>query len=65
MNKPLSAHEALIYVMVLASAVDRTMNDRELSRIYRSGEIASVAFSLCALANAFPDLSTISVGSYP
>ncbi|MBM7044543.1 MULTISPECIES: tellurite resistance TerB family protein [Rhizobium] len=33
MNKPLSAHEALIYVMVLASAVDRTMNDRELSRI--------------------------------
>jgi tellurite resistance protein len=33
MNKPLSAHEALIYVMVMASAVDRTMNDRELGRI--------------------------------
>ncbi len=39
MNKPLSAHEALIYVMVLASAVDRTMNDRELSRI---GELIHV-----------------------
>ena len=33
MNKPLSAQEALIYVMVMASAVDRTMNDREMSRI--------------------------------
>lgn len=33
MNHPLSAHEALIYVMVMASAVDRTMNDRELGRI--------------------------------
>ncbi|KAA0699418.1 Tellurite resistance protein TerB [Neorhizobium sp. P12A] len=33
MNHPLSAQEALIYVMVMASAVDRTMNDRELSRI--------------------------------
>ncbi|MFS8115655.1 tellurite resistance TerB family protein [Rhizobium jaguaris] len=33
MNKPLSAHEALIYVMVIASAVDRTMNDKELGRI--------------------------------
>jgi tellurite resistance protein len=33
MNKPLSVHEALIYVMVMASAVDRTMNDRELNRI--------------------------------
>lgn len=33
MNKPLSTHEALIYVMVIASAVDRTMNDFELSRI--------------------------------
>ncbi|MBY5447903.1 tellurite resistance TerB family protein [Rhizobium leguminosarum] len=33
MNKPLSAHDALIYVMVMASAVDSTMNDRELERI--------------------------------
>lgn len=33
MKRPLSAHEALIYVMVMASAVDKTMNDRELSRI--------------------------------
>jgi hypothetical protein len=33
MHKPISAHEALIYVMVMASAVDRTMNDRELGRI--------------------------------
>ncbi|MDL2399200.1 tellurite resistance TerB family protein [Rhizobium mayense] len=33
MNKPLSAHEALIYVMVMASAVDRTMNDKEMGRI--------------------------------
>jgi tellurite resistance protein len=33
MNHPLSAQEALIYVMVMASAVDRTMNDRELGRI--------------------------------
>lgn len=33
MNTPLSAQEALIYVMVMASAVDRKMNDRELGRI--------------------------------
>ena len=33
MNEPLSAQEALIYVMVMASAVDRKMNDRELGRI--------------------------------
>ena len=33
MNHPISKQEALIYVMVMASAVDRTMNDRELSRI--------------------------------
>ena len=33
MNEPLSAQEALIYVMVMASAVDRSMNDRELGRI--------------------------------
>ncbi|WFR95722.1 tellurite resistance TerB family protein [Rhizobium tumorigenes] len=33
MNAQLSAQDALIYVMVMASAVDRTMNDRELGRI--------------------------------
>ncbi|WP_337271335.1 tellurite resistance TerB family protein [Oryzifoliimicrobium ureilyticus] len=33
MKKQLSAHDALIYVMVMASAVDSTMNDRELERI--------------------------------
>ena len=32
MNKPLSAHDALIYVMVMASAVDSTMNDREMDK---------------------------------
>jgi tellurite resistance protein len=39
MNHPLSRHEALIYVMVMASAVDRTMNDRELAQI---GELVRV-----------------------
>jgi hypothetical protein len=39
MNHPLSNHEALIYVMVMASAVDSTMNDRELGRI---GELVQV-----------------------
>jgi tellurite resistance protein len=39
MNHPLTTHEALIYVMVMASAVDRTMNDRELGRI---GELVQV-----------------------
>lgn len=33
MHTPLSPQEALIYVMVMASAVDRKMNDRELGRI--------------------------------
>ncbi|MGO7902720.1 Tellurite resistance protein TerB, partial [Rhizobium ruizarguesonis] len=33
MNKPLYAHDALIYVMMMASAVDSKMNDRELERI--------------------------------
>lgn len=33
MDEPLSHHEALIYVMVTMSAVDRTMTDRELTRI--------------------------------
>lgn len=33
MNKPLTAHDALVYVMVMASAVDRTMNDKEMARI--------------------------------
>ncbi len=33
MNKPLSAHDALIYVMVMASAVGGYMNDREMERI--------------------------------
>lgn len=33
MDQPLSHHEALIYVMVTMSAVDRTMTDRELTRI--------------------------------
>ena len=33
MNEPLSAQEALIYVMVMASAGDRKMNDRELGSI--------------------------------
>jgi len=38
MTEPLSHHDALIYVMVTISAVDRTMNDEELARI---GEIVS------------------------
>ena len=36
MNKPISAQEALIYVMVTVSAADRTMTDAELRSI---GEI--------------------------
>ena len=36
MNQPISHHDALIYVMVTMSAVDRTMTDAELQRI---GEI--------------------------
>jgi tellurite resistance protein len=38
MIEPLNHHDALIYVMVTMSAVDRTMTDSELSRI---GEIVS------------------------
>jgi tellurite resistance protein len=38
MPEPLSHHEALIYVMVTISAVDRAMTDAELGRI---GEIVS------------------------
>lgn len=38
MTEPLSHHQALIYVMVTMSAVDRTMTDSELARI---GEIVS------------------------
>lgn len=33
MNKTISHHAALIYVMVIVSAVDRSMNDPELKRI--------------------------------
>lgn len=36
MTQPISHHDALIYVMVTMSAVDRTMTDAELQRI---GEI--------------------------
>lgn len=39
MNEPISAQEALIYVMVMASAVDRKMNDHELGSI---GELIRV-----------------------
>ena len=38
MIEPLNHHDALIYVMVTMSAVDRTMTDAELARI---GEIVS------------------------
>ena len=38
MTEPLNHHDALIYVMVTMSAVDRTMTDAELARI---GEIVS------------------------
>ena len=38
MSEPLSHHEALVYVMVTISAVDRAMTDAELARI---GEIVS------------------------
>jgi len=38
MSEPLDHHQALIYVMVTTSAVDRTMTDAELARI---GEIVS------------------------
>jgi tellurite resistance protein len=38
MIEPLSHHAALVYVMVIISAVDRTMTDDELARI---GEIVS------------------------
>jgi tellurite resistance protein len=33
MSEPLNHHAALIYVMVIMSAVDRTMHDKELARI--------------------------------
>jgi tellurite resistance protein len=33
MSKPVSRHEALIYVMVTLSAADRTMTDHELMKI--------------------------------
>jgi tellurite resistance protein len=33
MNRPITHHEALIYVMVTLSAVDRTMTDKELMKI--------------------------------
>ena len=33
MARQITVHEALIYVMVMASAVDSTMNDREMERI--------------------------------
>ena len=38
MTEKMTHHEALIYVMVTMSAVDRTMTDPELARI---GEIVS------------------------
>ncbi|NML74975.1 tellurite resistance TerB family protein [Rhizobium sp. S-51] len=33
MTAPVTPHDALIFVMVMASAVDNSMNDRELRRI--------------------------------
>lgn len=33
MNSPLTAHDALIFAMVMVSAVDNSMNDKELERI--------------------------------
>ena len=33
MNRPITHHEALIYVMVTLSAVDRAMTDKELMKI--------------------------------
>lgn len=33
MKSPVTSHDALIYVMVMASAVDSAMSDRELGRI--------------------------------
>lgn len=33
MKSPMTPHDALIYVMVMASAVDSAMSDRELGRI--------------------------------
>ncbi|MDI7862274.1 tellurite resistance TerB family protein [Rhizobiaceae bacterium n13] len=33
MNSPITSHDALIYVMVMASAVDSAMSDKELGRI--------------------------------
>jgi tellurite resistance protein len=54
MNHRLSSHEALIYVMVMASAVDSTMNDRELGRI---GELVQ---ALPVFAN-FDDENLITV----
>lgn len=38
MTEPMSHHQALVYVMVTISAVDRAMTDEELARI---GEIVS------------------------
>lgn len=35
MSQRISAHDALIYLMVMISAVDKTMNDAEYSRIGR------------------------------
>ena len=52
---------------VLPLSVDSQAHDmlRVWVGEFGSGAIASVTFSLCALANALPDLSTIRVGSYP
>ncbi|MCM2472708.1 tellurite resistance TerB family protein [Rhizobium sp. CG5] len=33
MNSPLTTHDALIFAMVMVSAVDNSMNDKELERI--------------------------------
>jgi len=42
MNTRLTAHEALIFVMVMASAVDNAMNDKELGRIGQLVDILPV-----------------------
>ena len=64
-QKGLTPHEALIYVMIMASAVDRVMSDTELEaigvrRVSTGGGLARVA--LTALKNAAEELKT--TGTY-
>ncbi|MDQ0313794.1 tellurite resistance TerB family protein [Amorphus orientalis] len=71
MDQPISHHDALIYVMVTMSAVDRSMTDAELQRIgdivrtlpvfrdFREGRLVEAAETCADILQADDGLETV------